>query len=142
MSNVAVYRNERIPPWEFVQDLKRVDEQLYVIFDSTTLRWHVWFKDREGGNHLILKVCERDHEGRDIGPMPLDNRVINKLLRMDMQRRNLNAKAYLQRVRKAEDEARRVDEQKAEDECDYIFKHEKRTVNRMRDALRGVHRTI
>lgn len=140
--SVAVYRNERMPPWEFLEDLKRIDENLYVIYDSTSLRWHIWFKDREGGTHLIYKVCERDHEGRDIGAMPLDNRVINKILRMDMARRNLNAQAYLKKVRQAEDDAEQAAEKKADEDADYIFKHEKCTINRARDALRGVYRTF
>ena len=137
---IHFYRNEKIPEFDFVNKLKLIDENLYVVFDSISMRWHVYFKDKEGGNHLVYIVCDKDHEGRDIKYRPLDDRTINKLLKMDLARRNISATQYKNNVRRAEDE--RADRIKTQynNELDYVFKHEKHSLNRAFDALKGVER--
>ena len=134
------YRNEKVPEYSFVNKLKLVDENLYVVFDSISMRWHIFYKDVNSHNHLILRVEELDHEGRDIGYRPLDDRTINKLLRMDLSRRNMSANQYKNAVRNAEDETERKDINKYNTETDYAFKHDKRIIDRAYDALRGVDR--
>lgn len=139
---MALYRNERIPPYEFVNRLKQVDKDLYVVFDSISMRWDILYKTQKDGSvHVVHKVCERDDEGRDVGYMPLDERTIRKLLRMDLKRRNISPKVYKQKVNDAE-EIRELKKQTEYDEhMDYVYRHEHRVLERSRDALRGVYRS-
>lgn len=137
---MASYRNERIPPFEFLIPLRRVDENLSVVFDSLSMRWDILFRDVEGTFHNVLRVCERDSKGNDVGYMPLDDRTIKKLLRMDLKRRNMSPEQYKNAVRKAEDVDDSRREQNHEKDMDYVFQHEHRTLERARDALRGVYR--
>lgn len=137
---MAIYRNERIPPYDFVKKLKWVDPKLHVVFDSASMRWDILYKAVDEQIHLIHRVCERDDEGRDVGYMPLDDRTISKLYRMDLKRRNITAQQYKQFVNDAEKERELQAMVKHEQDLDYIYKHEHRTLERMRDALRGVER--
>jgi len=139
--SLAFYKETVIPSYEFVDKLKKIDKELYVVFDGLSQRWHIYFKDVKGQTHCVYKVCERDYESRDIGYRQLDDRTIDKLRRMDLKTRNISPKEYLTKVRDAEDEEERKKALELENTIDYAFKHEKRTLSRARDALRGVYRT-
>lgn len=139
---MAIYRNERVPPWEFVNKLKRIDENLFVVFDSISMRWDILYKNPEVNQHFhVYRVCQRDADGVDIAYEALDERVIWKLRKMDMKRRNIAAKEYVKRVQQADAEREVKDEQENDAVHDYIIKHENHTIGRMFDALRGVYRS-
>lgn len=138
---MALYRGQRIPDQNFVTKLKKVDVNLYPVFDDLSLRWDILYKNpnsREVFN--VYRVCIRDDKGKDVGFLPLDDRVINKLMRMDMNRRNIGAKQIVEKVRQAEDIKEALLEHNTNETIDYIFKHEHRTLEKARDALRGVYR--
>lgn len=143
--SLALYRNERIPPFEFVTALKRVDENLYVVFDSFSMRWDIYYKNpsfQDAAPEMILRVCVRDDNGRDAGYQGLDDRIIQKLYRMDMQRRNISGKQYVNKLNASEDIAEKKKQRDWEVLNDEIFIDEKRNINRARDALRGVYRSF
>jgi len=137
---MALYRNERIPDYEFTADLKRVDENLYVVFDSLSMRWDIFFKAKDNRVYLVYRVCEKSANGRDAGYMPLDKRTIDKLLRMDLSRKNMSPIEYAQLVNKADQDREEKLIAKHESDTDYIYREEHVTLERMRDALRGVFR--
>lgn len=137
---MAQYRNERIPEYGFVQKLKQVEPNLFVVFDSLSMRWDILYRNPNYGNVImhVLRVCKKDHEGRDVGYEGLDDRVINKLLRMDMARRGITPKEYMKRVNHCDDLNDQIREKNDKDVTDYIFKHEKKTLERMYEAARSV----
>ena len=143
--SLALYRNERIPPYEFVLALKRVDPNLYVVFDSFSMRWDIYYKNpnfKDAKPEMVHRVCIRDHVGRDVGYEGLDDRVIQKLYRMDMQRRNLSGKQYVQKLNEIEDADDERKQKEWEEHNDNVFRDERRNINRARDALRGVYRSF
>lgn len=138
---MAMYRGERIPPMDFLQKLKKVDVNLYPVFDSLSLRWDIIYKNPyKNETHNVLRVCVRDNDYRDAGYLPLDDRVIMKLLRMDLKRRNISPTKYSEAVKANDDHHEKRLNQKTNDDIDYAFKHERRTLDKARDALRGVYR--
>lgn len=140
---MAIYRNERIPDFSFLLKLKQVDENLFPVFDSVSMCWDILYKNPEYPSlepQQVYRVCKRDSEGVNVGYEPLDDRVIWKLRRMDLKTAGISPEEYRKRVNAAETAEETRQEIKLEEEMDYIFKHEKRTIGRAFDALRGVYR--
>lgn len=138
---MSLYRGNRIPSMEFLQKIKKVDVNLYPCFDDLSLRWDILYKNPYSKTvENVLRVCVRDNDYRDVGYLPLDDRVIVKLLKMDLARRNIAPKTYTDTVKAAEKAHERNLEKKTSDDIDYVFKHERHTIDRARDALRGVYR--
>lgn len=136
---MALYRNERIPPYEFVSKLKCVDTNLFVVFDSASMRWDILFKNTANGAAFhVYRVCKRDENHHDIGYEPLDDRVIEKLLRMDLARRNISPQEYKRRVNEATEAGQKAREEADKAVSDYIFKHEKKTLERAYEASKDI----
>lgn len=136
---MSFYRNERIPCYSFLQKLKKVDVNLYVVFDSLSMRWDIYYKNPyDDSIHLVLRVCERDSEGRDVGYMELTDHIINKLLKMDMKRRNIAPVDYVNKVHEAEESKMRKAQDKYDNDEDYVYKQEKKTIDRAYEALRSI----
>jgi hypothetical protein len=141
MADIGIYRNERIPPYHMVQRIKQVCEDLYVVWDSVSSRWHVWYKDANGQPYLVYRVAEKDEFGRDAGYRPLDDRTIKDLLRYDMGRRNISNDEYLNRVRDAEDERDEKDKKRIEEYNEHVYKQEASTLKLAYDAYMRENRS-
>lgn len=136
-----IYRNEVIPDYGFVNKLKLVDKNLYVAFDSSSGRWHVFYKSPKiDATFLVYKVCERSGDGEDIGYRALDDRTINDLLRYDVVRRNKGIKDYVRDINNAEDEVKKKRALQAEDDNAHFRKINRPWYSVMYDNLRGIHR--
>lgn len=136
---MALYRNERVPPFEFVAKLKRVDPRLYVCYESLSMRWDVLFKSPQDEHvYHVHRVCQRDAQGRDIGFQDVDERTITKLLKMDLQRRGMSPLQYRNAVRRAEDQWQDDTEQRLRDITETIVQDERKTLARAMEAYRSV----
>ena len=134
-----IYRNERVPDFAFLQKLKRVDEDLYVVFDSLSMRWDIIYRPKtgEGAGQIfhVYRVCKRSDDGRDVGYLPLDDRVITELMRNDLRRRNMDAEEYRKKVCQAEDERYAKMVKEAADYDDYFQRVELRPFEKFLSTL-------
>lgn len=65
------------------QKLKEIDPQLFIIFDGTAEKFEVWRECPDGRKRILVVEDENGN------PMPLDDRVVHRILLADTHTRGL-----------------------------------------------------